>query len=79
MKCTAWIQLPSVRSCGGRSDACKGFKAWILFLIHVEVVMMTTVRIRGLSGRIKPAGFEVLSAALIEMQVFGHGTVWIGM
>jgi len=40
---------------------------------------MTTVRIRGLSGRIKPAGFEVLSAALIEMQVFGHGTVWIGM
>jgi len=40
---------------------------------------MTTVKMRGLSGRIKPARFEVLSAVLIEIQVFGHDTVWIGM
>ena len=71
--------MKCVRSCGGRSDACKGFKAWILFLSHVEVVMMTTVKIRGLSGRMKSARFEVPLAVLIEIQVFGHNTVWIGM
>lgn len=46
---------------------------------HVEVVIMTTVTIRGLSGRIKLVRFEVLSAVLIEIQVFGHDTVWFGM
>jgi hypothetical protein len=35
MKCIAWIQLSNERSCGGRSDACNGFKAWLFFLSHV--------------------------------------------
>ena len=39
---------------------------------------MRTVKIRGPSGRIKPARFEVLSAVLMEIQVFWRDTVQIG-